>query len=266
MMAGLRRNITLWRQPLSIGVRSEDGYGITETSGITTVLRAEGSTEIIEKAGSAGQPVPNITIEIRDDAGRSLEAGQVGEVIITGPRVMNGYWNKQGETDRVIIEGAYHTGDLGRLDDNGNLTLVDRKKDMIISGGENVYSAEVENLISTAPGVAEVAVIGIPHATWGEAVHAIIVCREGTTLNEGELIAWCRGRIAGYKIPKSITFSNEPLPKTGPGKIAKGRLLRGLWRSASSSNGQRLTLPVRGQGPYDHPRCFRRLKRPRNAI
>jgi long-chain acyl-CoA synthetase len=100
---------------------------------------------------------------------------------------------------------------------------------MIISGGENVYSAEVENLISTCPGVAEVAVIGIPDANWGEAVHAIVVRRDGAALGESDLITWCRGRIAGYKIPKSVSFSDEPLPKTGPGKIAKRRLRDPYW-------------------------------------
>jgi long-chain acyl-CoA synthetase len=209
-------------------------YGITETSGITTLLRTESPADIIDKAGSAGQSVPGIVVDIRDDDGKSLAAGQIGEVVVSGPRVMNGYWGKKAETDKVLVAGAYHTGDLGRLDENSNLTLVDRKKDMIISGGENVYSAEVENLISTRPGVAEVAVIGVPNATWGEAVHAIVVCDKGTILSEGELIDWCRGRIAGYKIPKSVSFSTEPLPKTGPGKIAKRHLRDRYWQNQPS--------------------------------
>jgi long-chain acyl-CoA synthetase len=209
-------------------------YGITETSGITTLLRTDSPADIIDKAGSAGQSVPNIVVEIHDDYGQPVAAGQIGEVVVSGPRVMNGYWGKQAETDKVLVKGAYYTGDLGRLDENNNLTLIDRKKDMIISGGENVYSAEVENLISTLPGVVEVAVIGIPNATWGEAVHAVIVCDKAAVLNESELIAWCRGRIAGYKIPKSVSFSTEPLPKTGPGKIAKRRLRDRYWQDQPS--------------------------------
>src|SRR6185503_1180555 len=125
----------------------------------------------------------------------------------------------------VLRGGWYHTGDMGFLDGERNLTLVDRKKDMIISGGENVYSIEVESVLSLHPDVAEVAVVGVPDERWGEAVAAIVVPRAGATPSSNDLIGFCRGKIAGYKIPKSIAFRAEPLPKTGPGKIAK-RVLR----------------------------------------
>ncbi len=206
------------------------GYGITETSGITTTLRTTTRAEIVDKAPSAGQAVPNIVLTIRDDDDRVLENGQVGEVVVGGPRLMQGYWRKPAETDKVLFNGAYHTGDLGFLDEHDNLCLVDRKKDMIITGGENVYSTEVENLISACPGVSEVAVVGIPDEKWGEAVHAIVVRREGESLTDAEMIAYCRGKIAGYKIPKSVSFSDLPLPKTGPGKIAKRKLRDPFWQ------------------------------------
>jgi acyl-CoA synthetase (AMP-forming)/AMP-acid ligase II len=131
---------------------------------------------------------------------------------------------------RAVRGGWYRTGDLGCFDGEGNVHVVDRKKDMIISGGENVYSVKVENVLSTRPGVLECAVIGIPHDTWGEMVHAVVVKRDQQTVVEEELIAFCRGKIAGYKIPKSVSFSNEQLPKTGPGKIAKRRLRDTFWQ------------------------------------
>jgi long-chain acyl-CoA synthetase len=210
-------------------------YGITETSGILTLLRPEdiqprGTPEQLRKTGSAGHAVLSTTIEIMDDRDAILPAGQVGEIVVGGPRVMSGYWNKPKATAEALRGGWYRTGDLGYFDDERNVYVVDRKKDMIISGGENVYSVEVENVLSTHPAVLECAVIGIPHRTWGEAVHAVVVPREQQTLSEAELLTFCRGKIAGYKIPKSVSFSAEQLPKTGPGKIAKRRLRDAFWK------------------------------------
>jgi long-chain acyl-CoA synthetase len=142
---------------------------------------------------------------------------------------MREYWNKPNHTAEALKNGWYHSGDLGFLDEASRLTIVDRKKDMIISGGENVYSVEVENAMSTHPAVLEVAAIGVPDEQWGEAVKAVVVLREGASASADELIGFCRGRIASYKIPKSIHFSTEPLPKTGPGKIAKRRLRDPYW-------------------------------------
>jgi long-chain acyl-CoA synthetase len=143
---------------------------------------------------------------------------------------MAGYWRKPEATAAVLKNGWYHTGDMGSMDAEGYLTLVDRKKDMIISGGENVYSMEVESVLSLHPAVAEVAVIGIPDEKWGEAVTAIVVPRAAPPSAEA-LISYCRGKIAGYKVPKSVVFRSEPLPKTGPGKIAKRVLRDPYWKN-----------------------------------
>jgi long-chain acyl-CoA synthetase len=209
-------------------------YGITETSGILTLLPPEdskpkGTADEVRKTGSAGHVVLSTTIEVVDDDGAVLPQGEVGEVVVGGPRVMTGYWNKPKATAEALRGGWYHTGDLGYFDTERNVHVVDRKKDMIISGGENVYSVEVENLLSTHPGVAECAVIGIPSDAWGEAVHAIVVKREQPGVSDQDLLAYCRGKIANYKIPKSVSFSAEALPKTGPGKIAKRQLRDPFW-------------------------------------
>ena len=210
------------------------GYGITETSGITTLLSpedfcVEGPPERVALTASAGRAVPHIELFIVDDDGRRLDTGKVGEIIIGGPRVMKGYWNKPRHTAEALRDGWYYSGDIGYLDDRQRLFVVDRKKDMIISGGENVYSVEVENVLSTHPAVREVAVIGVPDERWGEAVKAIVVLNDGAAAAAEELIAFCTGRIANYKIPKSVDFAQEQLPKTGPGKIAKRRLRDPYW-------------------------------------
>jgi long-chain acyl-CoA synthetase len=170
-------------------------------------------------------------VRVVDDHGRDVPAGTVGEVVCCGPKVMAGYWRKPEATAAVLKNGGYHTGDMGSLDDEGYLTLVDRKKDMIISGGENVYSIEVESVLSLHPAVAEVAVIGIPDDKWGEAVTAVVVPRAGAAQDAEALIGFCRGRIANYKVPKSVVFRAEPLPKTGPGKIAKRVLRDPYWKN-----------------------------------
>ena len=210
------------------------GYGITETSGITTLLSptefcVEGPPERIALTSSAGRAVPHIKLAIADDQDGRLGVGQIGEIVVSGPRVMSGYWNKPKHTSDALRNGWYHTGDMGYLDDEQRLFVVDRKKDMIISGGENIYSVEVENVLSVHPAVREVAVIGVPDERWGEAVKAIVVLNEGSTVSADELIQFCDGRIARYKIPKSVDFSQELLPKTGPGKIAKRKLRDPYW-------------------------------------
>ena len=210
------------------------GYGITETSGITTLadpedFHVEGTPEQLALTSNAGRAVPHIELKIVDDAGAALDCGAVGEVVVGGARVMREYWNKPAHTAEALRAGWYHTGDMGYLDGERRLFIVDRKKDMIITGGENVYSVEVENVLSTHPAVLEVAVIGVPDNQWGEAVKAIVVLREGAGASAQELLAFCRGKIAGYKIPRSVDFSSAPLPKTGPGKIAKRRLRDPYW-------------------------------------
>jgi long-chain acyl-CoA synthetase len=142
---------------------------------------------------------------------------------------MKEYWNRPEQTDRAFAGGWYHTGDAGYLDKHGYLYLVDRVKDMIVSGGENIYSAEVENALASHPSVAQVAVIGIPSEKWGEAVHAIVVLQPGTTATEDELQDWARDRIAGYKLPKSIEFRETPLPLSGALKVLKRELRAPFW-------------------------------------
>jgi long-chain acyl-CoA synthetase len=142
---------------------------------------------------------------------------------------MRSYWNRPKETEEAFRGGWYHTGDAGRLDEDGNVHLVDRVKDMIVTGGENVYSAEVENALSSHEGVAQVAVIGIPSEQWGEAVHAIVVRRPGSEPAEDELRSWCRERIAGFKVPKSIDIRDEPLPLSGAMKVLKRELRAPFW-------------------------------------
>jgi long-chain acyl-CoA synthetase len=214
-------------------------YGITETSGIVTVLPPEahildGTPDEIARSRSAGQAVPNLDVGVVDDDGALVDPGTVGEVVISGPRVMQGYWNKPQQTREAIHSGWYHTGDLGTLDAQGYLTIVDRKKDMIVSGGENVYSVEVETALMAHPAVRQAAVIGVPDGRWGEAVMAIVACDPRAlsqgALDEDALIAHCRDRIAGYKVPKSVDLRADDLPVSGAGKIAKAALRAPFWK------------------------------------
>ncbi len=211
-------------------------YGITETSGLVTQqlpgdYRADGDDMQRARIVSAGGPVVSIDLRIVDDAGADVAQGSVGEILVAGPRVMAGYWHNQEATRAAICDGWYRTGDLGRRDAGGHLFIVGRKKDMIITGGENVYPNEVENALALHPAVLEVAVFGIPSVRWGEEVRAAIVFRDGSSAEPDELIAFCRERIGGYKIPKSFEFRSEPLPKTGPGKVAKNILRDPHWSS-----------------------------------
>jgi long-chain acyl-CoA synthetase len=214
----------------TIPVNYVHAYGITETSGSTTLQRPE---ETLTKAGAAGPAVAHVELAVVDDDGRPVPAGVVGEVVIRGDRVMREYWNKEQATADVLKNGWYHSGDMGYLDANESLYIVDRKKDMIISGGENVYSVEVENVLSSHPAVIEAAVIGVPHEQWGEAVKAIVVVRPDANVTEQDLIAHCRQHIAAYKTPKSVEFYPEALPKTSTGKLAKRALRDRYWEGRS---------------------------------
>jgi long-chain acyl-CoA synthetase len=224
----------LQRAAKVLSSRLAHGYGITETSGIATLASSEdfhlsGSPEQLALTDSAGRALPHIRLAVVDVKGSPCPVGQPGEVVISGARVMRGYWNKPDHTESALRNGWYHTGDLGYLDDQQRLYIVDRIKDMIITGGENVYSVEVERAIAEHPDVREVAVIGVPSETWGEAVMAVVVLRDGAQVSEQELIDHCGGRIANYKKPKSIVFHQGELPKTGPGKLAKARLRAPYW-------------------------------------
>lgn len=204
-------------------------YGQTELGGACTALPP--NYHVLEgplagKLGSAGRVVPSFLMRIVDEEGQPLPNGERGEVCVCGPAVMNGYWNDPELTAKTVRNGWLHTGDMGILDDEGFVTIVGRLKDMIISGGENVFAGEVESALAYHDAVAAVAVIGVPDERWGEAVHAVVVLKPGRSATQDELIAHCRERIAHYKCPRSITFRDNPLPLSGVGKVRKVDLQR----------------------------------------
>jgi long-chain acyl-CoA synthetase len=160
--------------------------------------------------------------------------GEVGEVAVRGQNVMMGYWERPEETAKAVVDGWMHTGDGGYMDDEGYIYLVDRMKDMIISGGENVYSIEVENVVAQHPAVAQCAVIGIPDPQWGETVHALVIPKPGSSVNAAEIIAFCKEKIAGYKCPRSVDVRSEPFPLSGAGKVLKRELRRPFWENATA--------------------------------
>jgi long-chain acyl-CoA synthetase len=210
-------------------------YGMTECCGVLTMLSPEDHRAGGPRLRSAGRPVINSVVSIQDPDGTILPTGESGEVCARGGNFMREYWHRPEQTSAAFAGGWYHTGDAGYLDEEGHLFLVDRVKDMIVTGGENVYSAEVENAIASYPGVAQVAVIGIPSDKWGEAVHAIIVMAAGVTAADEEIKAWCRDRIAGYKVPKSVEFRADPLPLSGALKVLKRDLRAPFWEGKERS-------------------------------
>lgn len=204
-------------------------YGLTETSPIVTLLPGEQHLLDHPRARSCGRAAVGVEVEILDPgSGEPAGPEVVGEVRIRGANVTAGYWNKPEETAGALRDGWFSSGDLGYLDEGGFLFLVDRAKDMIVSGGENVYSAEVENALYAHPAVVEAAVFGIPSERYGEAVHAVVTVR--SEVDDDDLVAHCRASIAGYKVPRSVEQRHDPLPKSGAGKILK-RELRDAWWS-----------------------------------
>ena len=197
-------------------------YGLSETGFLTGLLDHE-HTE--DKLTSCGRPCVGVDVRIVDESGKELPTGQKGELVARGANIMRGYWNNAKETDHAFRDGFFRTGDVGYQDANGYFYILDRLKDMIVTGGENVYSGEVEAVIYTHPAVREVAVFGIPDPKWGEIVKAVVVLKPGKTLTTEELIAYCRQSLANFKVPRSIEFSKTELPKSGSGKILK-RVLR----------------------------------------
>ena len=207
-------------------------YGQTEASPVLTLLGPEYHTTEGPYAGklaSAGCAIPGVELAILDAEGGEVPRRRIGEICARGDNVMLGYWKLPEITAETLRGGWLHTGDSGYMDEEGFVFIVDRVKDMIISGGENVYSAEVENAIYQHEAVAECAVIGIPHATWGEQVHAVVRCKEGKALSEEELITHCRSLIAAFKRPRSVEFVTAPLPLSGAGKILKRELRKPYW-------------------------------------
>jgi len=211
-------------------------YGMTETSPLITFSGPENHTQEGIASGrirSAGRSGLLQEIRVVDGKGQGVPAGTVGEVLIRGCNVMAGYWGKPEATAEAIVDGWMHTGDGGYLDDEGYLFIVDRVKDMVISGGENIYSVEVENVVMQHEGVARCAVIGVPDDTWGEAVHVVVVPDLGAELSLAGIQAHCRETLAGYKCPRSFSVV-EVLPLSGAGKVLKNELRRPYWENQSS--------------------------------
>jgi acyl-CoA synthetase (AMP-forming)/AMP-acid ligase II len=207
-------------------------YGMTECLACTVLKahchRLDGSEDERRQLASAGQPLLGNEIRIVRDDGTTCETGEIGEIIIRSPTVMNGYWNKSTLTAEVLRDGWMFTQDLGFVDAGGYVYVVDRKKDMIISGGENIYSWEVEEVLRNHPDVAEVAVIAVPDIEWGEAVKACVQLRPGREITDTALIEYTRERIASYKKPRSVDFL-EALPRLFNGKIDKKALRQPYW-------------------------------------
>ena len=216
--------------------RFVQAYGQTELSPVATILPSDYHTVEGPKSGklaSAGRAAICNEIEIVDVNGVEVPRGTVGEVRVRGPNTMLGYWNKPNETAAALRDGWVHTGDAGRMDEEGFVYIVDRIKDMIVSGGENVYSAEVENAVTKHSAVSQCAVLGIPHDKGGEAVHALVILKPGQAATAEEIIAYCHTLIAGYKCPRSIEFRLDPFPLSGAGKVLKRELRKPYWEGRS---------------------------------
>lgn len=214
------------------GVEFVQAYGMTELSPIATINpawchRAEGRAR--GKLRAAGRATHCVEVRIVDADDQEVPRGTVGEVVVRGPNVMQGYWRQPELTAQAIRNGWMHTGDGAYMDDEGFIFIADRLKDMVITGGENVYSIEVENALAQHPAVLTCAVIGVPSEEWGESVHAVVVLRPGQDVAVADLVAHCKGLIAGYKCPRSIDFA-EALPLSGAGKVLKTQLREPFWK------------------------------------
>jgi long-chain acyl-CoA synthetase len=225
----LERALTVWPQ-----AEFFQAYGLTETAGAVCInlpenhrspeARARGLQHSVGRAGLGAE------ILIVDESGCALPAGEVGEIVVRGPMVTRGYWRNAAATEAAFRDGWFRTGDAGRMDAEGYLTIVDRLKDMVITGGENVYCAEVEAALRSHPQISQAAVIGLPHPHWGESVHAVVVLADAPAVSQAqadalliELRDWCRGRLAGYKCPRSVSFT-PALPLSAAGKVLKNVL------------------------------------------
>ena len=207
-------------------VKLVQAYGLSE-SGFLTGLQDQEHTD--GRLLSCGRPCPGIDLRVTDDSGKQVEVGKSGELVARGANIMPGYWNNPGETALVFRDGSFRTGDIGYQDSEGYFYILDRAKDMIVTGGENVYSGEVEAVIYAHPAVREAAVFGIPDPQWGEVVMACVMLKPGSTLTADDLIAFCRQSLASYKIPRRVEFSDTELPKSGSGKILKRLLRERFW-------------------------------------
>lgn len=211
--------VSLIEEYAAAGIEVRQLYGLTECN-TGTVLDSENA---LARVGSCGRPFFHTDVRVVDDDGRDVGPEEKGEVLLRAPNMMKGYWNRPEDTAAAIRDGWLYTGDIAKMDKDGFLYILDRKKDMIISGGENIYPAEIEEALLNHPKIADVGVIGYPHETWGEAVKAVVVIKEDQKMSEEELIEWCQGRIGRFKIPKKVVFT-DAIPRTPTGKILKGAL------------------------------------------
>lgn len=214
-VSGAPMPLYLIEEYLRKGVEIQQGFGMTETGPLVTMLN---SSKVREKVGSSGVPVMHAEVKVCREDGSDVDRGEAGELAVKGPAVTLGYWNRDEETAKVFRDGWFRTGDIGYQDDEGYFYIIDRSKNMFISGGENVYPAEVEQVLNSHPDVIEAAVVGVEDDKWGEVGCALVVASR--QLDNSELVAYCRQRLAGYKVPKHVLFEAE-LPKNATGKISR---------------------------------------------
>jgi fatty-acyl-CoA synthase len=220
MSGGAPLPVSLVKEYQKKGITLQQGFGMSEAAPSIATLE---KSLALRKAGSIGKAVFHLEVEIRDENDNPLPPGEVGELVMRGPNVMQGYWNRPDATNEALKGGWFHSGDLARMDGEGDLYIVDRKKDMFISGGENVYPAEVENAIFEIPQVAEAAVIGVPDQRWGEVGLAAVALKKGQDLEAAELTSLLSEKLAKYKIPKQVVFV-DALPRNAAGKVLKNAL------------------------------------------
>jgi acyl-CoA synthetase (AMP-forming)/AMP-acid ligase II len=223
---------TLRRAMAVFGCDFVQAYGMTETSAVLTyLLPGDHRRALTEKPGlllSAGRPVVGVDLRIVDEDDAPVPCGTIGEIVARGPQLMQGYWNNPEESRAALRGGFMHTGDAGVMDEEGFVYIQDRVKDMIVSGGENIYPRMIEEVLFTHPAIADAAAIGVPHDTWGETVKAVVVLRAGATATQEEIIDFCRGKLGGFERPRSVDIVTE-LPRTPTGKVLKRVLREPYW-------------------------------------
>lgn len=220
--------VSLIKTYQAMGIEIHQVYGLTETGGPACLIIGD---DAVERAGSCGKAFFHTDVRVANADGHDVKDGETGEVLVRGPHVMLGYWNRAEATQETIIDGWLHTGDVATMDSDGFITIMDRVKDMLISGGENVYPAEIENVVLSHPKVADVGVIGVPSDKWGESPLAVVV-RNDDSLTEQEVIDWCKGKLAPFKLVKAVVFTTD-IPRNPSGKILK-RMLRDQYRVTAS--------------------------------